>query len=306
MLERAQALPADQVFLDLEDAVAPDAKESARDNVVQAIREGDWGERTVAVRINDCSTRWALRDIERIVLGAGGRIDAIVLPKVQSPSQVHFVDQVLTQLEMEARLVVGGIGLELQIEDALGLLAIKDILAASGRTETVILGPGDMSAALGMPGLTIGGSDPDYPGDRWQWVLATILVNARAAGVQAIDGPYARIRDLDGFRDSAKRSRALGYDGKWVIHPDQIDAANAIYGINQEDFERAADILDAYEQATDTVGDGATLFGDEMIDEATRKMAAVNHRLGLIQGLTVRYVPSDVPVHRRASHRASG
>lgn len=304
MLAKAQTLPADQVFLDLEDAVAPDAKESARDDVVQALCEGDWGHRTVSVRVNDCSTRWTLRDVDRVVVGAGAHVDTIVLPKVQSAAQVHFIAQLLTQLESEQRLPVGGIGLELQIEDAHGLIDIRSILAASARTEAVVLGPGDMSAALGMPGLTVGGSDPHYPGDQWHWALATILVHARAAGVQAIDGPYARVRDLEGFRASALRSRALGYDGKWVVHPDQIDAANTLFGISREEFERAADILDAYAHATDEGGRGAALFGDEMIDEATRKMAEVNHRRGLAQGLTVRPVPPEVPFHAHAAHRS--
>ena len=306
MIAKSQTLDADQVFMDLEDAVAPNAKEDARAIVVDALRNGDWGARTLVVRVNDCTTQWTLRDIEQVVLGAGDRIDAIMLPKVQFAGQVHFVDQLITQLEVERGLEVGRIGLELQIENAQGLVNIESIVAASERAETLILGPGDMSAALGMPTLTVGDLQPDYPGDHWHWVMMTMLVHARNAGIQVIDGPYGRIRDMDGFHETATRSRALGFDGKWVLHPDQIDAANAIFGIAQEAFERASDILDAYAFATGEAARGAVLFGDEMIDEASRKMAEANVARGLAQGLVARPVPEDVPFHERAAHRAAG
>ncbi len=303
MLEKAQNLVSDQVFLDLEDAVAPNAKESARDNIVQALREGDWGTRTRAVRINDCTTRWTLRDIESIVVGAGAQLDAIMVPKVQFAGQVQFVDHVITQLEIECGLEIGHIGLELQIENAQGLVNVEAILAASPRTETVIFGPGDMSAALGMPALTLGGTQPDYPGDHWHWVLFTLLVHARNAGVQAIDGPYAKVRDIEGFRQSAVKSRTLGFDGKWVLHPDQISAANEIFGVDLVTFERASDILDAYAHATDATAMGAVMFGDEMIDEASRKMAEANVARGSAQGLQCRPVPNEIAPHERAEHR---
>lgn len=303
MIAKSQTLDADMVFLDLEDAVAPNAKEDARDIVVQALREGDWGRRTLVVRVNDCTTRWTLRDIERVVIGAGEHIDAIMLPKVQFAGQVQFVDHLITQLEVERGLEVGRIGLELQIENAQGLVNIASIVAASERAETLILGPGDMSAALGMPTLTVGGMQPDYPGDHWHWIMVTLLVHARNAGIQVLDGPYGKVRDLDGFRETATRSRALGFDGKWVLHPDQIAAANEIFGIAQEAFERASDILDAYAHATDEVARGAVMFGDEMIDEASRKMAEANFARGRAQGLAPRPVPAEVPFNERAAHR---
>lgn len=303
MLEKAQSLPSDQFFLDLEDAVAPRAKESARDNVVQALREVEWGQRVRVVRVNGCSTRWILRDIESIVIGAGAHVDAIMLPKVQHSGQVEFVDHLLTQLEMEQGLEIDRLGLELQIEDADGLVNIQTILAASTRTETVILGPGDMAAALGMPTLTVGGEQPDYPGDHWHAILSTLLVHARFAGVQAIDGPYGKVHDLDGFRRSAARARALGLDGKWVLHPDQIGAANEMFGVSQEAFERATDILDAYGHATDSDALGAIMFGDEMIDEASKKMAQATVARGQAQRLIIRHVPENIPYHERALHR---
>jgi len=303
MLAKAAGLASDQVFLDLEDSVAPRAKESARDNVVTALREGDWGRRTRVVRVNDCTTPWTLRDLLAVVGGAGDHLDAIMLPKTQYAGQVEFVDHVITQLEVENGWEVGRIGLEIQIENAQGLVNAREILAASARTESFIFGPGDMAAALGMPSLTVGDIQPDYPGDHWHGVLFTILMHARNAGVQAIDGPYARVRDLEGFREVARRSRTLGFDGKWVLHPDQIAVANEIFGVSQEAFERATDILDAYEVATRDEARGAVMFGDEMIDEASRKMAEANHARGLAEGLSARSTPSDVPFHERAAWR---
>ncbi len=304
MIAKAQTLPVDHFFLDLEDAVAPSAKADARATVVDALREGDWGQRVRTVRVNDCTSEWVLRDIEQIVVGAGAMLDAIVLPKVQYAGQVEFVDHLLAQLELEQGLEVGRIGLELQIENAQGLVNIASIVAASERTETLIMGPGDMSAALGMPTLTVGGMQPDYPGDHWHWVMMTLLVHARNAGIQVIDGPYGKLRDLDGFRETAVRSRALGFDGKWVLHPDQVDAANEIFGVGQEAFERASDILDAYAHATGDDARGAVMYGDEMIDEASRKMAESNVARGRAQGLVARPVAADAPFHERAAHRA--
>jgi citrate lyase subunit beta/citryl-CoA lyase len=308
MMAKGPTLAADQIFLDLEDSVAPKAKPAARDDVVSALRDQDWGEKTRVVRVNDCTTPWTLRDLEAVVVGAGSHLDAIMLPKVQDAGQVSFVDHVITQLEIEQGLPTGGIGLELQIENAQGLINARDILAVSRRTEALIFGPGDMAAALGMPSLTVGDIQPDYPGDHWHGVLFTILIHARNAGVQAIDGPYARIKDGDGFREVARRSRVLGFDGKWVLHPDQIEAANELFGVTLETFERAVDILDAYRSATTAAADarGAVMFGDEMIDEASRKMAAVTVARGRAQGLEARPLPNDVPFHERAAARAAG
>lgn len=307
MLAKGPSLHADEVVLDLEDAVAAHEKSAARGHVVAALRDQDWGPTTRAVRINAARTPWTLRDLDVVVSGARDALDVIVLPKVQAAGQVIFVDQVLTQLEAEHGLEPASIGLELQIEDAQGLVNARDILAASDRTEAVIFGPGDMAAALGMPSLTIGGSDADYPGDQWHAVLVTLVIQARNAGVQVIDGPYARIRDLEGFVTSARRSRALGFDGKWVLHPDQIAAGNEVYSVPQEVFERAVDILDAYQDSTSRSrgARGAVMFGDEMIDEASRKMAEGNRSRGSAQGLAARPVPSTTPFHERAAARAA-
>ncbi|MEX0592467.1 MAG: CoA ester lyase [Nitriliruptoraceae bacterium] len=302
MQTKAAGLDADQVFLDLEDAVAAPAKAAARGEVVDALRQLDWGTKTRAVRINDVSTPWALRDLLEVVGGAIGHLDAIVVPKVADAGQVAFVDHVITQLEREAEATVGTIGLEIQIEDADGLVNIREILAASSRVEAVILGPGDMAAALGMPSLTVGAEDDNYPGDHWHHILTTLLIHARHRGVQVIDGPYVRIHDLDGFGASARKSRALGYDGKWALHPVQIDLANEIFGVPQAVFERACDIVDAYQAATASMT-GAVMFGDEMIDEASRKMAMATLARGQAQGRKARPVPADVAFHDRASWR---
>jgi citrate lyase subunit beta/citryl-CoA lyase len=287
MLAKAPSLPADEVFLDLEDSVAPKEKEAARGNVIEALQSGDWGHKTVVVRINAIDTRWAYRDILEIVEGAGEYLDCVMIPKVQAPGDVEFVDNMLRMIE-ETIGYEHTIGIEAQIENGPGLTLIDEIAHASDRLETLIFGPGDMAAALGMPSLTVGETIDDYPGDHWHWVLMRILVAARTAGLQAIDGPYAKIRDLDGYREVARRSRILGFDGKWVLHPGQIDIANEIFAPTQEEYERAEDILEAYRKATDVDLTGAVMFGDEMIDEATRKMAEVAATQGRAAGMKPR------------------
>ncbi len=292
MMAKAPTLPADEVFLDLEDSVAPAAKEEARPQVIEALKAGDWGDKTVVVRINAIDTRYAYRDLIEIIEAAGDIIDCVMIPKVQSPADVTFVDTMLRMIE-ESIGLEKRIGIEAQIENAKGLRNIHDIAQASDRLETLIFGPGDMAASMGMPHLTVGDIIPEYPGDHWHWVLMEILSAARAAGLQAIDGPYAKIRDLDGYREVATRSRMLGFDGKWVLHPDQIPIANEIYTPDQDAYERAEAILEAYEKATTIEKRGAVMFGDEMIDEASRKMAAVTAEQGRRAGLVRQKSLSD-------------
>ena len=285
MITKAQGLPADQVFLDLEDAVAPDAKHGARANIVDALNTGDWGTKTRVVRVNDATTKWAYRDVLEVVEGAGANLDCVMLPKVQSAEHVHWLDLTLTQIETAMGYPVGRIGIEAQIETALGLINVNDIAFASPRIETIIFGPADFMASINMPGLVVGGLNPDYPGDPYHYILMQILMAARARGVQAIDGPYLQIRDVDGFREVAKRSHALGFDGKWVLHPGQIDVANDVYAPAQDDYDHAELILDAYEHYTTVEKLGAVMLGDEMIDEASRKMALVIASKGRAAGL---------------------
>ncbi|MGY1667005.1 HpcH/HpaI aldolase/citrate lyase family protein [Geodermatophilus sp. SYSU D00696] len=287
-LEKAKGLPADQVFLDLEDAVAPLAKPGARKNVVAALNEGGWGERIRTVRVNDWTTEWTYRDVVEVVEGAGAELDCIMLPKVADAAQVRALDLLLTQIEKTNGLEVGRIGIEAQIETAQGLVNVDDIAFASPRIETIIFGPADFMASIGMRSLVVGALHPDYPGDPFHHILMTILMAARARGVQAIDGPFLQVRDVDAFREVAKRSAVLGFDGKWVLHPGQIDAANEIYAPSQEDYDHAELILDAYDWYTSEAGGkkGSAMLGDEMIDEASRKMALVVAGKGRAAGMS--------------------
>jgi citrate lyase subunit beta/citryl-CoA lyase len=288
MLAKAQGLPADMVFLDLEDAVAPEAKESARANIVAALTEGDWGAKTTVVRVNDVTTRWAYRDVVTVVEQAGAHLDCVMLPKVQTAAHVQWLDLTLTQIEQVMGYETGRIGIEAQIENALGLANVDQIAFASDRLQTIVFGPADFMASLAMPSLTVGALHPHYPGDPFHYVLFRILVAARSRGVQAIDGPYLQIRDVDGFRAVAQRSAALGYDGKWVLHPDQIEAANEVYSPRQADYDSAEVVLDAYAYYTSEAGGrlGAVMLGAEMIDEASRKMAEVIAAKGRAAGMS--------------------
>jgi len=288
MLDKAQGLAADQVFLDLEDAVAPLAKPGARKNIVAALRDGDWTGKARVVRVNDLTTQWTYQDVIELVEGAGGYLDAIMLPKVQEAAHVRWLDLTLTQLERSLGLPRGGIGIEAQIENAKGLVNVDDIAAASPRLETIIFGPADFMASINMKSLVVGAVHPDYPGDQYHYILMRILMAARTHDLQAIDGPYLQIRDVDGFREVARRSAALGFDGKWVLHPGQIEAANEVYSPSQQDYDHAELILDAYEHFTSEAGGrlGAVMLGDEMIDEASRKMALVIAAKGRAAGLT--------------------
>jgi citrate lyase subunit beta/citryl-CoA lyase len=285
MLSKAPTLPADEVFMDLEDSVAPLAKEEARGNVVQALKEGDWGGKTVVVRVNGVYTRWCAHDVLEVVGNAGQFIDCLMIPKVEQSSDVTFVDNLLRMIEDTTGLEKR-IGLEVQIETATGIRNIHDIAAASDRTETLIFGPADMSASLGLPTVTAGLPMPGYPGDHWHHVLSSILVAARHAGLQAIDGPYLLIKDLDGFREMALRARALGYDGKWALHPGQIDVLNEVFTPGQDEYDKAEAVLEAYRHATEVERLGAVMFGNEMIDEASRKMAEQLAARGRAAGLT--------------------
>jgi citrate lyase subunit beta / citryl-CoA lyase len=285
-IEKAQALPADMVFLDLEDSVAPKEKEGARKTVGEAIREGDWGDKVVCVRVNDWSTIWTVFDIIEVVTQAGQRIDEIMLPKVESAAQVVAADMVLRQVEIQNGIPVGHVGIEAQIETAVGLINVEEICAASPRLETIIFGPADFAASMEMPVLTGGVQIPEYPGDHFHYVFNKILMAGRANGLQVIDGPYLKVRDGDGLRDYCQRARTLGFDGKWTLHPDQVTIVNEVFSPTQEQFDHAIDILAAYAQATDVEGKGAVMFGDEMIDEASRKMANKFVKRGERAGLT--------------------
>jgi citrate lyase subunit beta/citryl-CoA lyase len=297
-LDKAKGLAADQVFLDLEDSCAPLAKPGARKNIVAALNEGGWGDKIRVVRVNDLTTEWTYRDVIEVVEGAGRNLDCIMLPKVQNAAQVQWLDFTLTQIEKTNGFEVGRIGIEAQIENAQGLIAVDAIAKASARVETIIFGPADFMASINMKSLVVGEQPPGYDvGDAYHYILMSILMAARANNKQAIDGPYLQVRDPDGFRRVAARSAALGFDGKWVLHPDQIGIANEIYAPSQEDYDHAELILDAYEYFTSEAGGkkGSAMIGDEMIDEASRKMALVISAKGRAAGLqrTSKFSPPE-------------
>lgn len=288
MLEKAKGLPADQVFMDIEDAVAPLAKPEARKNIVAALNEGGYDGKVRSVRVNDWTTEWTYADVIEVVSGAGANLDCIMLPKVQGPEQIQALDMLLTQIEKSEGLEVGRIGIEAQIENAMGLIKVDEIAAASPRVETIIFGPADFMASINMKSLVVGEQPPGYDvGDAYHYILMRILMAARAYDKQAIDGPYLQIKDIDGYRRVAGRSAALGFDGKWVLHPGQIDAANEVFSPTQEDYDHAELILDAYQWYTSAEGGarGAAMLGDEMIDEASRKMALVIAGKGRAAGM---------------------
>jgi citrate lyase subunit beta / citryl-CoA lyase len=288
MIEKAKGLPADEVFLDLEDAVAVDAKAQARTRAAIALSETGWSGQLLGVRVNDWTTPWTYSDVIEVVSTAGAHVDIIVLPKVTDLSHIHALDLLLTQLEMTHGLPVGHIGIEAQIENAQGLSNLEAI-AAGPRLQALILGPADLIASLNMRTLEVGEQPEGYDvGDAYHHVLMSILVAARTRGVAAIDGPYLKVRDVDGFRRVAGRSAALGYDGKWVVHPDQIAVGNEIFSPRQADYDHAELILEAYEWHTSAAGGarGAVMLGDEMLDEASRKMALVIAAKGRAAGMT--------------------
>lgn len=298
MLDKARSLNVDQFFMDLEDAVAPLAKADARKNIVAALSEGGYDGKVRTVRVNDWTTKWTYTDVIEIVEGAGAHLDAIMLPKVQTAEQIVALDLLLTQLEKSLGLEVGRLGIEAQIENARGLINVDAIAAASPRVETIIFGPADFMASINMKSLVVGEQPPGYDtGDAYHYILMRILMAARANDKQAIDGPYLAIKDVAGYERVAGRSAALGFDGKWVLHPDQVAAANEIYAPRQEDYDQAEMILDAYEYATSSAGGakGAVMLGDEMIDEASRKMALVISAKGRAAGLsrTTTFTPPE-------------
>lgn len=270
-IAKSRTMDVDALFLDLEDAVAPPVKEASRQSIVAALNDPQgWKAPTVTYRVNDWSTPWTTMDVMEVVGGAGAHVDCIVLPKVTGAEQVKALDLVLTQAEQAAGLPVGRIGLELQIEEARGLLHVAEIAAASPRTESLVYGPGDWMASMGMQTLNVGSQPPGYVGDAFHHVQMTILVAARAHGLQAIDGPFVGIRDLEGFRTSASSSAALGYDGKWVLHPSQVEAGKEVFTPPAADVERARRIVEAYQHATAEAGGavGAIVVDDEMVDGA--------------------------------------
>ncbi len=301
MIDRAKGLFADEIFLDLEDAVAPDAKSAARTRVAAALAGPGWAGQLRGVRVNGWTSPWTHADLIEVVsaVGAtpGGSLDVVVLPKVSEASHIQALDLLLTQLETLHGLAAGGIGVDAQIEDAQGLTNI-DAIAAAPRVQALVLGPADLMASLNMRTRVVGEQPEGYDvGDAYHHVLMRILIAARAHGLAAIDGPYLKVRDVEAFRRVAGRSAALGYDGKWVLHPDQIAAGNEIFSPRQDEYDHAELVLEAYDWHTSSAGGarGAVMLGDEMIDEASRKMALVVVAKGRAAGMQRRCAPFVPP-----------
>lgn len=270
MISKAAASDADLAFLDLEDSVAPAAKQGARANVVRGLTSLDWGSTTRAYRINGVHTPWCHDDLIEVVSGAGAAVEIVIVPKVKAPRDVWFVDDLLTQLERRHGLEVGRIGLEVLIEEAEALARVEEIAACSPRIEALILGVGDLSASQGMRTGHIGGSTR-YPGDVWHYARNRMIVAARAAGVDPIDGPYANFGNADGYREQCAWSATLGAVGKWCIHPSQVPIANEVYAPTSEEIERATRVITAVREAEEG-GDGAASVGGVMLDAATTRI----------------------------------
>jgi citrate lyase subunit beta/citryl-CoA lyase len=270
-MESAADSDADEVFLDLEDSVAPAEKAAAREPLVEAVEAHDWSDKILSYRMNGIDTEWWYDDVIEVVSAAGGTIDDIIVPKVSHPSELHTVENLLEQVEVNAGLEVGGIGLQPQIEGGEGLQNVHEIAHATDRLSSVIFGPGDYSAAVGAPGLDIG-QFPDYPGHYWHHALSECNTAAKSAGLPCIDGPYADIDDEAGFRESARNANMLGCDGKWAIHPSQVAVANEVFAPDPDTAERAERIVEAYADAM-AEGRGAVTVDGQMVDEATHKMA---------------------------------
>jgi citrate lyase beta subunit len=288
MITKALGLPADEVMLDLEDGVALEEKEGARRNIISAFLDQDWGGRVRAYRINGLDTHFAYRDIIEIVEQAGNCIEVIIIPKVERAAEVQFVDLLLSQIEMRLdreRLI----GLEATIETALGMLNIKEIAFASPRLESLVFGIADYGASLTMPSHGISGhgdAEGEYPGHRWHFPLSRLAMTAKAAGLAAIDSPYGDFRDQAGLERSCQMAAALGFDGKWAIHPAQLQTINRSFTPGPEDISRALAILKAYKEA-ESRGAGATAVDGKMVDAASIRLARLTYeqarRLGLVE-----------------------
>jgi len=276
MFEKALKSGVDVIFLDLEDAVAPDDKLQARKNVIKAINELDWAGHgiTVSIRINGLDTQYMVRDVVDLVEQCGDRIDTILIPKVGVYSDVYMVESMLNQLEMQQGMTKK-IGIECLIETALGMANVEDIAkqgSIGGRLEALHFGVADYAASNRARTTNIGGLNPDYPGDQWHFAISRMTVACRAYGLRAIDGPFGDFKDSEGFKDAARRAAALGCEGKWAIHPSQIVLANEVFTPPAAEVEKAKRILAALKEAA-AQGKGAAALDGRLIDAASEKMA---------------------------------
>jgi malyl-CoA/(S)-citramalyl-CoA lyase len=288
LFEKAAASNVDVIFLDLEDAVAPDEKEKARKNVIQALNEVDWRGKTMSVRINGLDTHYMYRDVVDVVEQAGQKLDLIMIPKAGTASDIYAVDMLVTQIET-AKKHKNRIGFEMIIETALGMQNVHEIAAASKRNESLHFGVADYAASTKAKTTSIGGPNPNYHvltdkdesgkrevhwGDMWHYAIARMVVAARANGLRPIDGPFGDFSDADGFIAQANRAATLGCEGKWAIHPSQIDLANKVMSPSEAEVTKARRILEAMAEAQ-KAGKGAVSLDGRLIDAASIKQAEV-------------------------------
>ena len=273
MFEKAANSDVDYVFLDLEDSVAPGDKVQARKNIIEALNDIDWRGlgKTISIRINGIDTHYMYRDVVDILEQAGHRLDTILIPKVGVPGDVYMVDAMVSQIE-EAMGITNRIGIEALIETTLGMANVEAIVTSSKRLEAMHFGVADYAASCRARTVNIGGLNPDYPGDQWHDALSRMLVACRAYGLRPIDGPFGDFNDLDGYILGAKRAAALGYEGKWAIHPSQIELANTVFSPPPSEVDRAKRILIALEEAA-AAGKGAASLDGRLIDAASARMA---------------------------------
>ncbi len=286
LFEKAAAGPADVIFLDLEDAVAPDDKEQARKNVIQALNDIDWSHKTISVRVNGLDTHYMYRDVIDVLEQASGKLDMIMIPKVGTASDVYAVDMLVSQVE-DAMGAKKRIGFELIIETALGMANVNEISAASRRNESLHFGVADYAASTKARTTNIGGPNPSYGvltdkvegaereyhwGDMWHYAVARMVVAARANGLRPVDGPFGDFKDGDGYDAQANRVAALGCEGKWAIHPSQITLANTVFSPSEAEVTKAHAILAAMEKAQKE-GAGAVALDGRLIDIASIKQA---------------------------------
>jgi malyl-CoA/(S)-citramalyl-CoA lyase len=272
-MEKAATLDADVVFLDLEDAVAPADKERARRQVIDALLAHDWSGRAVSVRVNGLDTPWCYRDVVQVVEEGGHVLDTVLVPKVGDPGDVGFVATLLDQIEAARGLEPGRIGIHVLIETAAGMANVESIAAARpDRLEAMVFGVADYAASVQARTTSIGGLNPDYPGDQWHFAISRIVAACRAHALRPIDGPFGDIADPDGYRAAALRAAALGCEGKWAIHPSQIAIANDVFTPSADEIDRAERILREMEDAAKE-GTGATTLDGRLIDAASIRMA---------------------------------
>ena len=273
MFEKALNSKADYIFLDLEDAVSPMDKITARQNVIKGLKEFNWKEKgkTISVRINSPDTHYMYKDIIDIVEEVGDKLDTILLPKAGTASDVYMIDCLLTQIETNKKLK-NKIGIECLIETALGMSNIKEIAKSSERLEALHFGVADYAASLRARTVVIGGLNPDYPGDQWHHGLSQLVMTCRAHGLRAIDGPFGDFNDPDAYIEAAKRGAAIGIEGKWAIHPSQIELANKVFSPPSSEVSKAKRILEELDKAA-KAGKGAAQLDGRMIDAASARMA---------------------------------